>query len=174
MSFSARISASTPFHFVKTSPLATGSVSSPNGSAKTGVWIAGPATAGDPMDGSAGSSAATFAAPGHRRRPDLRSDPGFDLRSDPGLIEIGSRACSCGRDHDRNDRRITLANALVSPPEGLGETRSNAAMLHTAMRPNILTSLNVRGTALDRALPALFRDGIGRRVSRSAAWTCLR
>jgi hypothetical protein len=54
----------------------------------------------------------------------------------------------------------TPANALVSPPENLGETRSNAAMLHTATRPNILTSLNVRGTALDRALPVLFRDGI--------------
>ena len=33
-------------------------------------------------------------------------------------------------------------------------------MLYIATRANILTSLNVRGATLDRALPALFRDGI--------------
>jgi len=39
-------------------------------------------------------------------------------------------------------------------------------MLHTATRPNILTSLNVRGTALDRALPAFVQ---GRNKSGAAA-----
>jgi len=51
----------TPFHFVKTSPRTTGTVLRPNGSAKAGDLMAGPAATGDSMDGSAGSSVATFA-----------------------------------------------------------------------------------------------------------------